>query len=211
MELLFSTQSLIAWGGIVIILLLVYAETGLLLGLVIPGGETLVFTSGLLVSSGTLEISIGIFFALMVIVSFLGDCSGYYIGKRFGKKLYDKQDTWYFKKRYLHKTEEYIHKHKKRSIIVGKFFPVVRPFTPLIAGTTNLKPSFFFPLTAIAILIYMSAFLLTGYYLGSRFPQLKDYLGWILPITVIVLLIPVFIQLRKGKRKAKADNTTRGI
>ena len=205
MDLAFQTSNIIAWGGIAIILVLIFAETGLLLGLVIPGGETLVFTSGVLVSAGVLDISIGLFFTLMVITGFLGDSSGYYIGKKFGKKLYDKKDTWYFKRRYLLMTENYIHKHKKRSLIIGKFFPVIRPFTPLISGITGLKLSMFIPLSMIAVGVYMGAFLFAGYYLGSRFPIIKDYLGWILPITVIVLLIPVIIQVRKNRRKESDD------
>ena len=81
MDLVFQTTNIIAWGGVAIILILVFAETGLLLGLVIPGGETLVFTSGVLVSAGVLDISIGIFFILMVLAGFLGDSAGYYIVK----------------------------------------------------------------------------------------------------------------------------------
>ena len=203
MELVFSTQNLIAWGGIAIILVLIFAETGLLLGLVIPGGETLVFTSGLLVSTGVLDISIGLFYLLMVITAYLGDCSGYYFGKNFGKKLYTKKDSWYFKKQYLLMTEAYLHKHKKRSIIIGKFFPVIRPFTPLISGITKLNLSVFLPLSAVAVIIYLAAFLFAGYYLGQRFPQLKDYLGWILPITVVVLLLPVLLKFRKSTTASK--------
>jgi membrane-associated protein len=201
MEMLFQTQNLIAWGGIFLILLLIFAETGLLLGLVVPGGETLVFTSGFLVSTGTLNISILLFFLLMVLAAFFGDVSGYLIGKKLGPKLYDKDDTWYFKKKYLLLTQDYMTRHKKRSILIGKFFPVIRPFIPVLAGITNLNKKSYFPLSFISVLLYLGTFLFAGYLLGNRFPELKNYLGWILPASVIILLVPVMIQFRKGRHK----------
>ena len=87
MDLLFQTTNLIEWGGVLIILLLIFAETGLLLGIVIPGGETLIFTSGILVSTGVLNIEIGIFYMLLILAAGIGDCSGYYIGKKLGRRL----------------------------------------------------------------------------------------------------------------------------
>lgn len=201
MDLLFQTKNLIEWGGLLLIIILIFAETGLLLGLIVPGGETLVFTSGLLVSTGTLDISIGIFFLLLAIAAMAGDSTGYYIGRRFGKKLYQKKDTWYFKKEYLEMAHDYIERHKKTSIIAGKFFPVVRPFTPVIAGITRMPRGNFYGLTLLAVIVYLGLFLFTGYFLGNKFPEIKNYLGYILPASVIILLIPVFLQIRKNKRR----------
>ncbi|MBB1284388.1 DedA family protein [Flavisolibacter sp. BT320] len=201
MDLLFQTNNLIEWGGLLLIIILIFAETGLLLGLIVPGGETLVFTSGLLVSTGTLNISIGLFFLLLALAAMAGDSTGYYIGRRFGKNLYKKKDTWYFKKEYLEMAHDYIERHKKTSIIAGKFFPVVRPFTPVIAGATRMPRRNFYALTLLAVLVYLGLFLFSGYFLGNKFPEIKNYLGYILPASVIILLIPVFLQIRKNKRR----------
>jgi membrane-associated protein len=201
MDLLFQTKNLIEWGGLLLIIILIFAETGLLLGLIVPGGETLVFTSGLLVSTGTLDISIGLFFLLLALAAMAGDSTGYYIGRRFGKNLYKKKDTWYFKKEYLQMAHDYLERHKKTSIIAGKFFPVVRPFTPVIAGATRMPRRNFYALTLLAVLVYLGLFLFSGYFLGNKFPEIKNYLGYILPASVIILLIPVFLQIRKNKRK----------
>ena len=207
MILLFETAGLIAWGGVLIIALLVFAETGLLLGLIIPGGETLVFTAGLLVSTGTLDISITTLLILLILAGFAGDTSGYFIGKKFGRRMYQKEDTWYFKKTYLQMAESFFKKHKRSAIIFGKFFPVIRPFSPVISGTTGVPATTFFVLSALACALYMSAFTLLGYYLGGRFPAIKDYLGWILPITIIIALVPVILQVRKHKKEARLVQT----
>ena len=205
MDLLFQTNNLIEWGGIALIIVLIFAETGFLLGLIVPGGETLVFTSGLLVSTGTLDISIAAFFFLLVLAAMGGDSTGYFIGRRFGQKLYQKKDTWYFKKQYLQMAHDYIERHKKTSIIAGKFFPVVRPFAPVIAGITRMPRNRFYGLTLLAVILYLGIFLFTGYFLGNNFPGIKNYLGYILPASVIMLLIPVLLQVRKNKRRMREN------
>ena len=201
MELLFNTQNIIQWGGIGIIIIFVFAETGLLLGLVIPGGETLIFSSGLFVSTGVLHINIFLFLILLIAAGIAGDLSGYSIARRYGPGLYKKKDTWYFKKKYLAVVEDYFTRHKKLAILIGKFMPVIRPFTPVVAGITKMKRGHFFPLAISATIVYISFFLLSGYFLGNQFPDLKNYLGYILPTSIIVLLIPVIIQIRKNKKE----------
>ncbi len=198
MLLLIENSGLIEWGGLFIILAFVFLETGLLLGIIVPGGETLLFTAGLLVSTRTLQTDIGTLFIGIILAAIAGDISGYYIGRRFKNRLHKKKDTWYFKKKYLHLAEDYIHKHKKGALILGKFLPIIRPFTPVITGTTAMPFSIFFPLSLVAILLYASAFTLTGFLLGSQFPQIKDYLGYILPVSILVALVPVIKEFRKN-------------
>lgn len=204
MILLFGSTELIAWGGIFIIALLIFAETGFLLGLIIPGGETLVFTAGILVSTGTLQIHVFVLLVILIVAGFAGDFSGYFIGKKYGHRLYAKEDSWYFKKRYLLLAESFFKNNTRSALIVGKFMPVIRPFSPLMAGVSGMKQTYFIALSFTAVVIYMSFFLLLGYFLGNRFPNIKNYLGWILPISILVLLIPVFIQIRKNNKDKKA-------
>lgn len=200
MILLFQSADIIEWGGILIIAILIFAETGLLLGLVVPGGETLVFTAGLLVSIGTLHIPLALLLGILILCGVAGDISGFYLGRNIGRKLHHRKDTWYFRKKYLYLTEDFIRRHRKRSIIVGKFLPIIRPFMPFISGTTDIRPVVFVLLSALAATLYMTAFLLTGYFLGNQFPAIKNYLGWIIPISIIVALIPVLQQIRKTKQ-----------
>ena len=199
MLLLIETSGLIEWGGLLLILLFVFAETGFLLGLVVPGGESLLFTAGLLVSTRTLQTDIISLLTGIVIAALAGDALGFYIGRRFKKRLYHKEDTWYFKKKYLRMAEEHIGKHKKSSIIFGKFLPVIRPFTPAITGTTQMPFLKFGLLSLAAVILYAGAFTLTGFLLGSQFPQIKDYLGFILPVSILVALVPIIMQVRKQR------------
>jgi membrane-associated protein len=203
MILLFETSGLIEWGGFLIIALLVFAETGLLLGLVIPGGESLVFTAGLLVSTGSLDVSITVLLITLVLAGFAGDISGFFIGRRIGRKLYNKKDTWYFKQQYLAMAKSFLEKHKRKSLIIGKFFPVIRPFSPVISGTSAMRPTVFISISAVSCFLYMSTFILAGYFLGRQYPQIRNYLGWILPFSILVALVPVVMQIRKHRKANK--------
>lgn len=196
--LLIDTSGLIAWGGFLIIIAFVFAETGLLLGLVVPGGETLLFTSGLLVSTQSLNVDIFTLVIAIVLAAIAGDISGFFIGKRFKKRLFNKEDTWYFKKKYLNLAASYVNKHKKSALIFGKFLPVIRPFSPVITGTTTMPFSAFVPISIFAVILYVCSFTLTGYLLGSQFPEIKNYLGYILPVSVLIALVPVVTQIRKS-------------
>ena len=196
-----EASEIIEWGGFLIIVAFVFAETGLLLGLVVPGGETLLFTAGLLVSTRSLQVDIVTLVLCIIVAAIAGDISGFYIGRNFKERLYRKKDTWYFKKKYLSLAEEYIEKHKKGALIIGKFMPVIRPFSPVITGTTRMAPHTFIPISLVASVLYVGIFTLAGYLLGSEFPQIKRYLGFILPISIILSIIPVILQIRKRRRE----------
>ena len=201
MVFLIGTTDLIAWGGLFIIALLIYAETGFLLGLAIPGGETLVFTAGILVSSGTLDVSIVVLLIILITAGILGDISGYFIGKKFGKRLEQKKDTWYFKKKYFKIAEQYIYGHSKTALIAGKFLPVIRPFSPVISGMTAMPVSRFFSLSVIASILYMGTFTFAGFFLGNQFPIIKNYIGLLLPLSITIAIIIIVIQVKKFKKE----------
>lgn len=205
MNLLLEVSQIIKFGGVAFIVLLIFAETGFLLGLVIPGGETLIFTSGLLVSTGALHIHIVFLLLLLIVSGFLGDCSGFYIGKKLGPKLYHKKDKWYFKKKYLKITATYLQKHKRKALIMGKFLPIIRPFMPVLSGVTSMSLPFYMLYSIIAVVTYISSFLLAGYFLGNAFPAIKHYLVYILPASILVLLIPVLLQYKKHKAPTSAN------
>ncbi|MGZ5245926.1 MAG: DedA family protein [Flavitalea sp.] len=202
MGLLFiDTQSIIAWGGVFIIAALIFAETGLLLGLALPGGETLVFTSGVLVSTGTLNISIYFLVPLLLAVAILGDLSGFMIGRKFSERLYQKEDTWYYRKKYFEIAKDYLNRHSRMAVVMGKFLPIIRPFTPVVSGMTGVPFGRFISLSILASVLYISIFSLSGYFLGKQFPFIKDYIFWLLPVSIIVAVVIMYTQAKKYKRE----------
>lgn len=202
---LIEPTQIIEWGGLLIIMFLIFSETGILLGLVIPGGETLLLAAGLLTGTDTLKPPLAILLVCLITAGILGDLAGYWIGKQYGQKLFHKKDTWYFKKKYLYMTRDFYLKHKKGSLIIGKFLPVIRPFNPVISGTTGIPLATFLGISIPASIIYIGGFVLLGYFLGNEFPLIKKYLGWIIPVSIVIALIPVVMQFRKMRKTGNED------
>ncbi len=197
-----DNKSLIQWGGFAIIIALVYVETAFLVGLVVPGGETLLFTAGLLSGSKALEVGIEIMIPVLIVTALLGDLTGYSIGRKWGKRIYEKEDTWYFKKKYLTQAEDFFHKHGKSALILGRFLPIIRTFNPVFSGTIHMKLSVFTGIVLIGIILYTVTLLLLGYFLGTSVPEIQTYLPYILPGIVIIALFPVIRKFLKERKKA---------
>lgn len=196
-----DNQSLIQWGGFAIIIALVYIETALLVGLVVPGGETLLFTAGLLSGTNALEVGLEIMIPVLIVAAFLGDLTGYSIGRKWGDRIYDKEDTWYFKKKYLQQAEGFYLKHGKSALILGRFLPIIRTFNPLFSGTINMPAGTFVWLIFVGITLYISSIISLGYFLGRLVPGIDQYLKFILPAIVIIALLPVIRKFMKERKK----------
>ncbi|QCK16622.1 DedA family protein [Mangrovivirga cuniculi] len=190
-------------GGLAIVIALTYVETGFLIGLVVPGGETLIFTTGVLASTGVFDISVYWIIPILIVSACLGDMTGYLIGRKLGPRLYKMNDRWYFKKRYLRKAEEFYQDKGAMALILGRFVPVIRTMNPLLSGAGKIRTKYFFLYVIIGVTIYIVALVLLGYFLGGQFPSIQDYLGYILPGLVLLLIAPVVIKYYRSKKKKK--------
>lgn len=196
---LISNESIIEWGGFAIIIALVYIETGFLVGLVVPGGETLLFTAGLLAGTNTFELPIYVMIPILIIAAILGDITGYYIGNKLGKKLHEKDDTWYFKKRYLEKAEDFYEEKGVWALVLGRFLPVVRTLNPVLTGSGKMEFKRFILYVVIGVILYITSLMLLGYFIGNQIPWIKDYLKYILPAIVIIAIAPVVWKFYKER------------
>ncbi|WP_066830035.1 DedA family protein [Rufibacter ruber] len=205
-ELFSSPENMIKYGGLTLILAVVFVETGLLIGLVIPGGDSLLLTTGLLAGAKVLTVPLAGLLASMTAAGVAGDLLGYTIGRRMGKKLYHKKDTWYFKRKHLERAEKFYKEKGKTAIVVGKFVPVVRTFNPLLAGVTGMDIKHFLFLSAVGTSLWICTLVLASYYLGQQFPQLKDYLHYAIPAIIFISVLPGIIQYLKERKKGKAEH-----
>lgn len=186
--LLTQVPAWIEHGGIGLISLLVFVETGLLIGLVVPGGETLLFSAGLLTGVGTLHWPLWALIALLVAAAITGDLTGYFLGRRLGHRLRHRPDSWWFKRRYVERSEQFYQQHPRRALLLGRFLPIIRTFNPLLAGSSGLSAARFLLLTALGSVAYVTALVLAGYGLGQVFPELGHYVQYLfLGVVVLVL------------------------
>jgi len=184
-------------------LIAVFIETGLLVGLVIPGGESLLFSAGLLAGSKILDINIIFLITFISLAAFIGDLTGYTIGKKLGREHFLKKDSFFFRQKNLFKAEKFYQKYGISAIIFGRFLPFIRTFNPLLSGITGMEFRKFFIATGCACLLYVNATLLAGYFIGKNFPQVKKYFFLIIPAIILLMLIPVIRGfIKENKRPA---------
>ena len=157
---------LITSFGLIAILLVVFAESGLLIGFVLPG-DSLLFTSGYMVQQNILHIDIHIFAILIFIAAVLGDSVGSSFGPKVGRKLFEKENSRFFKKKYLEQTEKFYDKHGSVTIVLARFVPIVRTFAPIVAGTSKMHYKTFLAFNIVGGFLWSSLFVYLGFYAGE--------------------------------------------
>ena len=187
-SLLLLNTAWLEWGGTSLIVAMVFVETGFLLGLIIPGGETLLFTAGLLCGINTLQLPVGLLIGLLIMAAVAGDMTGFWIGRTIGDRLRHQPDTFLFKRRYWEQSENFYRKHPRWALLAGRFLPIIRTFNPLLAASSGMPWPRFLSLTAAGCVAYITVLVMAGYWLGQLFPSLGQYIEYIF-IGVVTLVI----------------------
>jgi membrane-associated protein len=197
---MFDVNHIIQAGGILIVSLIIFAESGLLIGFFLPG-DTLLFGAGLAASQG--KISLLVLILATIVAAVIGDNTGYEIGKRMGRKVFIKKDGILFRKEYISTAEKFYEKHGGKTIIIARFTPIVRTFAPVVAGASNMPHRRFFAFNVIGGTIWGAGMPLLGYFLGKRIPGLDKYMELvILGVVAISILLAVGHILRDQKTRA---------
>ena len=209
----------ILYGGLWLLLFIIFAETGLFVGFFFPG-DSLLFVAGIL--SNTLVDSISLntgndFFNLMIIAALcsvagiLGNTVGYITGRKVGPAMFNWRDRWLFKKRYLFQAKEFYDKHGGGAIVFARFLPLVRTFAPIVAGIVAMDKKKFSFFNIIGCIAWVVSMLFIGHYLNAFTKKqfgidLEKHLEVIVILIVLVTTAPVLIKLFFGKKK-NADDT----
>ncbi|MEO6630660.1 MAG: VTT domain-containing protein [Mucilaginibacter sp.] len=194
--------------GFYFLLIVVFAETGLFFGFFLPG-DYLLFLSGLLCSSGKLDVSIYTLILSLIAAGVLGNYAGYWFGYRTGPKLFKKNNSLFFKQRYVTLAEGFYTKYGGMALVLGRFFPIIRTFAPIFAGVVKVDLRKFTIYNFIGCFAWVCTFTLSGYFLGRRYPQLKDYMQYIVVGLILITTIPLviaFIKQMVTKRNVKELN-----
>lgn len=177
---------------------IIFAESGLLIGFFLPG-DSLLFTAGFLASQGFLNIWILIVGSFLCAVA--GDNVGYATGYRFGRRLFEREDSWLFHKKNLVKTENFYKKYGKKALVLARFLPIVRTFAPIVAGIGTMHYRTFMTYNLIGGLIWTVGVSLLGYFLGQIIPDVDKYLLPIIVVIIVVSIVPSIIHLIQENRR----------
>ncbi len=182
------------------LILIIFAETGLLIGFFLPG-DSLLFTAGLLANEGHLNLAavlVGCFVAAVA-----GNMTGYAIGERAGPRLFRRADSRFFKHEYVERTEHFFERHGAKTIVFARFVPIVRTFAAVIAGVANMSRRTFLVYSTIGAFIWVFGVTLAGYLLADAIGDSID--TYLLPIIAVIIglsLIPPLLEWRKARREA---------
>jgi membrane-associated protein len=198
---IFNPEELIRYGGLALVYLIVFIENGIFFGFFLPG-DSFLFTAGLLCYLGVLDVDLAVLLSGISISAVLGYYVGYYFGYKTGEALYKKEDTIFFKKSYLTTAEQFYKKYGGFALIMGRFLPIVRTFAPILSGVVKVDHRLFFIYNIIGGILWPGIIVTMGYYIGSVFPNVLDYISYIIIAFIVVTTIPILNNINK-QRKSK--------
>ena len=189
--------------GIAAVLLVVYAESGLLIGFVLPG-DSLLFTAGYMVNQEILRLfghplNIHLFVAAIALMAILGDSTGYAFGHKVGRKLFLKPNSRFFKKKYLEQAEQFYQKHGSLTIVLARFVPIVRTFAPIVAGASKMHYNTFLLFNIVGGALWAAIFTYLGYFAGAILTRAGVNIEVAAIIIILISVAPMVIHALKQK------------
>jgi membrane-associated protein len=195
----YSLDALIQWGGYVLLVAIVFSETGLLIGCFLPG-DSLLITAGLLAAAG--HLNIWWLNGLLIVAAIVGDSVGYAIGVRLGPRIFTRQKSLLFNPKHVERTRRFYEKYGPKTIVIARFVPIVRTFAPVLAGVGTMEYRRFLFYNIAGGVGWVVSMSWAGYLLGRTVPNISRHIH-ILVIAVIVLsCVPIAIELYRERRKA---------
>jgi membrane-associated protein len=187
---LYNVPELIKLGGLVGLVLIVFAETGLMVGFFLPG-DSLLVTAGLFAARGDLNIvSLNV---AVTIAAIVGDATGYWIGLKAGRALYNRPNSLLFRRHHLLKTEEFYARHGGKTIVIARFMPIVRTFAPVVAGTAMMGYRRFAIYNVAGGALWVLSMTFTGYFLGRSVPDIEGNIHLVVAGVIALSLLPGFM------------------
>ena len=203
---MFDVNQMIQSGGLLLIGLFLFSEVGLFLGFFLPG-DTLLIAGGIFAMQGKLSLWAVIVVALSAAI--LGDSTAYLIGRKVGRRIFNKTDSILFDPTHVKKAENFYEKYGSKAVLIAHFIPVIRTFNALIGGVGEMPYAKFLFFDAIGDTAWAIVVTLVGYYIGSRIPHVDHYILGIVGMVVIISLAPTLYHLvirrRIKARRAKKE------
>jgi membrane-associated protein len=203
-------RALVAWGGYVGLTVIIFAETGLLVGFFLPG-DSLLVTAGLLASQTQLvDLNVYWLGTLLSVASILGNTVGYYIGRVTGEHLFTRENSLLFNRKHLERAHAFYERHGGKTIVLARFMPIVRTFVPVVAGMGQMQYRRYTVYNVIGGLAWIWSMLFVGYFLGRYIPGIGDHIELVILVVIFLSFLPGLIAWlrsrgRSAERRAVSD------
>jgi len=197
---LYQFDELIRVGGYVVITAIVFAETGLLIGFFLPGDSLLVAAG--LVAATDATLNIWVLTVLLSLAAIAGDSTGYAIGYHLGPRIFIRDDSRWFHKDHLRRTQRFYEKHGAKTIVLARFVPIVRTFAPTVAGVGRMRYRTFLAFNVLGAIGWVLSMTGSGYFLGRVIPDIDRYLHWVIGTVIVVSVLPLVREWWLARRKS---------
>lgn len=193
----------IAKAGLVVVLIVVFVESGLLIGFFLPG-DSLLFTAGVLVAASSVDVPLWLFLVTVPLAAIAGDQVGYSIGAAAGPRIFNKPDSRLFRREYVDKSYAYFEKYGPRTIVLARFIPIVRTFAPVCAGVSHMNRRVFTIYNVVGAVLWGAGVILLGYFLG-QIAFVADNIELIIIGIVALSVLPIVLELLRAHRTSRAS------
>jgi membrane-associated protein len=199
----YALDDLIRWGGYLVLVAIVFTETGLLVGLFLPG-DSLLITAGLVAAAGGLNI--WWLNLLLCVAAVTGDSVGYAIGARIGPRLFARERSLFFNPRHVERTRRFYARHGAKTIVIARFVPIIRTLAPVVAGVGQMSYRRFLFYNVAGGVAWVVSMTWTGYLLGQAIPDIDRHIHLIVMVVVLLSVIPIVVEIARERRKRSASS-----
>ncbi|HXG05449.1 MAG TPA: VTT domain-containing protein [Candidatus Binatia bacterium] len=196
-----ALDDLIRWGGYLVLVAIVFVETGLLVGFFLPG-DSLLITAGLVAAAGHLDI--WWLNLLLFAAAVAGDSTGYAIGARAGPRLFTREKSWLFNPRHVARTRRFYAQHGAKTIVIARFVPIVRTFAPVVAGVGQMEYRRFLFYNVAGGFGWVVSMTWTGYLLGRSVPNIDRYVHVLVALVIVLSVVPIALEVLRERRRPSA-------
>jgi len=197
----YSLDDLVRWGGYVILVAIVFTETGLLVGFFLPG-DSLLITAGLVAATGALDI--WWLNGLLIVAAVVGDSVGYAIGYRAGPRIFTREQSLLFRPSHVERTRRFYERHGAKTIVIARFVPIVRTFAPVVAGVGQMEYRRFLVYNVAGGVGWVTSMTWAGYLLGQTIPNIGDHIHVVVAVVIVLSVIPIGVELYRERRRRSA-------
>lgn len=206
-------RAFIDWGGYAVLMLIIFAETGLLIGFFLPG-DSLLVTTGVLVNAGFIDpfalgpaTNLVVLSAILVVMAIVGDAVGYWIGYRTGPKIFTREKSLFFRKDYLLATQRFYEVHGGKTIVLARFMPFARTFAPVVAGVGQMRYRRFAQYNVAGAFGWIASMMMLGFFLGKVFDAKQ--IERVVYLIIVISVMPVAIGALRARMAAKKGEAAR--
>lgn len=194
----YALDDLVRWGGYLVLVAIVFVETGLLVGFFLPG-DSLLITAGLVASAGALNI--WLLNGLLILAAVVGDSVGYAIGAQLGPRLFTRPRSLLFNPTHVKRTRDFYARYGAKTLVLARFIPIVRTFAPVVAGVAQMEYRRFLLYNVVGGVGWVTSMTWAGYLLGQAVPNIDNHIHLVVAIVILLSIIPIVVEVRKERRQ----------